>query len=218
MKRTVVSEQNVREEIARGTRRMVVPGDAVVTALAAELAASKGVTIIRQDAAAASADPHHEPGASPAAGVRIAIGSDHGGFALKKALTEFLLSFGAQPHDVGTTSEDPCDYPDFAFLVARAVVDGRAALGIMIDGAGIGSCIVVNKVPGIRGACCAHEFSARNAREHNDANILTLGSRVVGLELAKGIVRTFVETPFAGGRHGIRVNKITDIERKYFRS
>jgi ribose 5-phosphate isomerase B len=218
MKRTVVSEQTVREAIARGTLRMVVPGDAVVTALAAELAASKGVTIVLQDAAAASVDPHHGPAASTAAGIRVALGSDHGGFALKKTLTEFLLSLGSQPYDVGTTSEDPCDYPDFAFLVARAVVDGRAALGIMIDGAGIGSCMVVNKVPGIRGACCAHEFSARNAREHNDANILTLGSRVVGLEVAKAIVRTFVETPFAGGRHEIRVNKITDIERKYFRS
>jgi ribose 5-phosphate isomerase B len=218
MKRIVVSEQTVREEIARGSVRMFVPNDAVVTALAAELAASRGVTIVCQDAATASTDPRHGPAASTATGMRVAIGSDHGGFALKKAMVEFLLSLGAQPIDIGTTSEDPCDYPDFAYLVARTVVDGKAEIGIMIDGAGIGSCMVVNKVPGIRGACCAHEFTARNAREHNNANILTLGSRVVGLEVAKGIVRTFVETMFAGGRHEVRVNKIMDVERKFFRS
>ncbi len=218
MKRIVVSEQTVREAIARGSLRMIVPNDAVVTALAAELAASRGVTIVRQDAAMVSADAPHGPAASAASGMHVAIGSDHGGFALKKTLTEFLCSLGVQTIDIGTKSEDPCDYPDFAYMVARAVIDGKAEIGIMIDGAGIGSCMVVNKVPGIRGACCAHEFTARNAREHNNANILTLGSRVVGLEVAKGIVRTFIETPFAGGRHEVRVNKIMDIERKYFRS
>jgi ribose 5-phosphate isomerase B len=216
--RIVISEQTVREEIARGSRRMIVPRDAVVTALASELAALKGMTIVRQDAPAASTAAAQGPAVTTAAGMRVAIGSDHGGFALKKALIEFLLSLGAQPLDIGTTSEEPCDYPDFALMVARAIVDGKAELGIMIDGAGVGSCMAVNKVPGIRGACCAHEFTARNAREHNNANILTLGSRVVGLEVAKGIVRMFVETPFAGGRHGVRVAKIMDIERKYFRS
>ena len=214
MKRIVVSAQTVREEIARGSVRMFVPNDAVVTALAAELAASRGVTIVRQDAATASTDPCHGPAASTATGISISCFFNF----LKKTLVEFLLSLGAQPIDIGTTSEDPCDYPDFAYLVARTVVDGKAEIGIMIDGAGIGSCMVVNKVPGIRGACCAHEFTARNAREHNNANVLTLGSRVVGLEVAKGIVRTFVETIFAGGRHEVRVNKIMDVERKFLRS
>jgi len=218
MKRIVVSEQTVREEIARGSLRMIVPSDAVVTALAAELAASKGVTIVRQDASPASRSPQNVPSTLTASGMHVAIGSDHGGFALKKALIEFLLSLGVQPLDIGTMSEDPCDYPDFAYKVAKAVVDGTAEIGIMIDGAGIGSCMLVNKVPGIRGACCSHEFTARNAREHNNANVLTLGSRVVGLEVAKGIVRTFVETPFAGGRHEVRVNKIMEVERKFFRS
>jgi ribose 5-phosphate isomerase B len=216
MKRVVISERTVREEIARGSHRLVVAGNAIVTALAAELAASKGVEIVQQDGSAASREL---PATSSAAsGMRVAVGSDHGGFALKKALIEFLVSLGASPIDVGTTSEEPCDYPDFALLVAQAVTDSRAEVGIMIDGAGIGSCMVVNKVPGIRGACCAHEFTARNARDHNNANILTLGSRVVGLEVAKGIVRTFLETPFAGGRHEGRVRKIMAVEKRFFRS
>jgi ribose 5-phosphate isomerase B len=218
MKRTVISEQTVREEIARGSRRIAVPPDAIITALAAELAASKGVALVRGGPGEAALQPVAPAPVPAGPGPVVAIGSDHGGFAMKKVLIEFLGTLGARVVDVGTMSEDPCDYPDFACEVATAVVKGRAELGIMIDGAGIGSCMAVNKIPGIRGACCAHEFTARNAREHNNANVLTLGSRVIGLEVAKGIVRTFLETRFAGGRHEVRVNKIMDVERKYGRS
>ena len=218
MKRTVVSEQTVRAEIARGGRSITVPPDALVTALAAELAASAGISIVRQDAAVLSAKAPGVAAAPGGAGLRVAIGSDHGGFILKKAVAEYLPSLGVRVIDVGTLSEEPCDYPDFAYMVAKTVADAQAELGIMIDGAGIGSCMVVNKIPGIRGACCAHEFTARSAREHNSANVLTLGSRVIGVELAKSIVRTFVETPFAGGRHESRVQKITDVEQRFLRS
>jgi len=218
MKRTVVSEQTVRAEIARGGRRISVPADAVVTALAAELAASRGISIVRQDLPVVSAETTGVTAVPGGAGLRVVIGSDHGGFALKKSVAESLPSVGARVIDVGTLSEEPCDYPDFAYMVAKTVADAQAELGIMIDAAGAGSCMVVNKVPGIRGACCAHEFTARSAREHNNANVLTLGSRVVGVELAKSIVRTFVETPFAGGRHEGRVNKIMDVEQRFFRS
>jgi ribose 5-phosphate isomerase B len=211
MKRIVISERDIRECMARNTHRLSVPTSAIVTALAAELAVEKGIAIVREDAPASS--PKAEAQVVTQTGQVVAIGSDHGGFAMKAALTEFLVSLGARVVDVGTTSEEPCDYPDFALKVARAVVSGQAHLGIMIDGAGIGSCMAVNKVRGIRGACCAHEFTARNAREHNNANVLTLGSRVVGLEVAKGVVRVFLQTPFAGGRHEGRVNKIMDIER-----
>lgn len=218
MKKIVISEQSVRAEIERGVRRITVPEDAIVTALALELAATKGVSIVRGTVAIPPQDsPASVPATGGGAGVTVAIGSDHGGFGLKKSLTEYLATLGVRVVDVGTDSEEPCDYPDFAYLVAKSVIDRTVALGIMIDGAGIGSCMVVNKMPGIRGACCAHEFTARNAREHNNANILTLGSRVVGLEVARGIVRTFVETGFAGGRHETRVNKIMDVESKFFR-
>lgn len=211
MKKTVISEQTVREALKRSERRVTVPHDAIVTALAAELAAARGVALVREEAAPAPAATSGSPAH------RVAIGSDHGGFALKTLLIEYLATLGVQTVDVGTTSEDPCDYPDFAFRVAAEVAERKADLGIMIDGAGIGSCIAVNKVPGIRGACCAHEFTARNAREHNNANILTLGSRVVGLEIAKAIVRAFIGTPFAGGRHESRVGKIMDIEKRFLR-
>jgi ribose 5-phosphate isomerase B len=216
MRRIVVSERTVREQLRLGMRRIMVPQDAIVTALALELAASKGMSIVRGVTVSAPAESPTSEQAPGIAGRIVAVGADHGGFALKKLLIEYIASLGVQVVDVGTDSEEPCDYPDFAYLVAKTVADGNAGLGIMIDGAGTGSCMVVNKMPGIRGACCAHEFTARNAREHN-ANVLTLGSRVVGLEVARGIVRTFVETNFAGGRHEVRVNKIADIEKKFFR-
>jgi ribose 5-phosphate isomerase B len=217
MKRVVISEQTVREELNRGSRRLVIPQSAIVTALAAELAASKDLTIVRVKPGEAA------PGDAPVAvlggpGPVVAIGSDHGGFGLKGTLIEYLGTLGVRVVDAGTYSEEACDYPDFAREVALAVAGGKADLGIMIDGAGIGSCMAVNKIAGIRGACCAHEFTARNAREHNNANVLTLGSRVIGLELAKGIVRTFLETRFAGGRHQARVNKIMDLEKSQHRS
>jgi ribose 5-phosphate isomerase B len=214
MKRSVISEQTVRDEIARGSRRLIIPEDAIVTELASELAVSKGVVLERGTARPVTPQVS-APSPLPSGPVPVvAIGSDHGGFAMKKLLIEFLGTLGAQVIDLGTTSEDPVDYPDYAHKVAVAVVKGNAGLGIMIDGAGIGSCMAVNKVQGIRGACCAHEFTAKNAREHNNANVLTLGSRVVGLEVAKGIVRTFLQTPFAGGRHEARVNKIMEIEKR----
>ena len=215
MKKIVVSEQTVRDHLSQGLRRITVPVNAIVTELAAELAVSKGMSIVREDARPAR-EASSAVAAQPAgSGIRVAIGSDHGGVALKKSLIEFLATLGVRAIDVGTTSEEPCDYPDFAFLVARSIVEKTAELGIMIDGAGVGSCMAVNKVPGIRGACCAHEFTARNAREHNNANVLTLGSRVIGLEVAKAVARVFIETPFAGGRHEGRVNKIMQIEKKY---
>ncbi len=213
----VVTEQSVREALARGERQIIVAPDGIVTPLALEFAGDRGIAIVRRDPASAGVPPPAVPATDVPAGVIVAIGSDHGGFALKKALVEVLSSLGVQTLDVGTTTEEPCDYPDFAYAVAHAVIQGRARFGLMIDGAGIGSCMVVNKVPGIRGACCAHEFTARNAREHNDANVLTLGSRVVGLEVAKGIVRTFLEVQFAGGRHQSRVDKIMDVERRFLR-
>ncbi len=145
----------------------------------------------------------------------VAIGSDHGGYRLKELLRSFLTEIGYTVIDVGTNSEEACDYPDFAFAVARLVESGQAARGIMIDGVGVASAIVANKVPGIRAVPCSDEFAARSSREHNNANVLTLGGRVVGSELAKSIVRIWMDTDFAGGRHEGRVAKITDIEKRY---
>lgn len=152
---------------------------------------------------------------SPHASKVIALGSDHGGYALKLMIRKYLLELGYTVADVGTDSEQACDYPDFAFAVASLVASGQALQGIMIDAIGVASAIAANKVPGIRAVSCTSEFAARSSREHNDANVLTLGGRVLGTELAKSIVKVWLETWFGGGRHQGRVQKIMDIESKF---
>jgi ribose 5-phosphate isomerase B len=148
----------------------------------------------------------------------IAVGADHGGFALKNLIAETLRGYGYQVTDCGTNSADAVDYPDFADAVARLVAAGTCSAGIVVDGAGIGSCMAANKVPGIRAALCYDISTARNSREHNHANVLTLGARLIGDGLALEIVKTWLGTPWGGGRHGARVDKITEIERRYMRS
>ncbi len=144
----------------------------------------------------------------------IALASDHGGYQLKEFLKSFLEKSGYNVVDLGTYTEEACDYPDYAYAVARMVSLGQASKGIMIDAIGIASAIVANKVHGIRAACAFDEFSARSSREHNDANVLTLGGRTLGSELAKAIVTTWLETNFGGGRHQKRLDKIADIEKR----
>ncbi len=147
----------------------------------------------------------------------VAIGADHGGFELKQELCPYLSQLGYRVTDCGTFSTDPVDYPDVAYSVARLVGDGAVAHGIVIDGAGIGSCMSANKVPGVRAAMCYDVTTARNAREHNDANVLTLGGRLIQVATARDIVRIFLETQCTEARHLKRVQKIMDIERRYLR-
>lgn len=147
--------------------------------------------------------------------MKIAIGSDHGGFALKNEIINYLQNKGIDIKDYGTYSVESCDYPDFALKVAEEVTNKKFDFGILICGTGIGISIAANKVPGIRAALCGDTFSAHATREHNNANILALGARVTGVGLALDIVDTFLKTEFQGGRHEIRVNKISDIEKKY---
>lgn len=147
--------------------------------------------------------------------MKIAVASDHGGFRLKKQLCAYLSEQGYNFHDFGVHSgETAADYPDFALLVAEAVAGGSFDLGIISCGTGIGVNITANKIPGIRAAHCHDTFSARMAREHNDANILTMGGRVIGAGLALEVVQVFLQTNFTGGRHACRVEKIREIERK----
>ena len=143
----------------------------------------------------------------------VAIGADHGGFQLKETLKGFLAESGYSVLDCGTDNTDSVDYPDIARAVAEQVRDGSAWRGIMIDGAGIGSCMAANKVPGVRAAMCYDFSTAYNSREHNNANLLTLGAGLIGSSLAKQILSTFLETEFGGGRHARRVDKIMEIER-----
>jgi ribose 5-phosphate isomerase B len=144
---------------------------------------------------------------------RIAIAADHGGYSLKENLKPYLQKQGYQVDDCGTHSSEPVDYPDFAYAVAKKISDGEAWRGIIIDGAGIGSCMVANKVPGVRAAMCYDHATALNSREHNNANVLTLGAGMIEPALARQIVLTWLNTNFGGGRHARRVDKIMNIEK-----
>lgn len=154
----------------------------------------------------------------PATGARsstIAIGSDHGGFPLKEKLAFRLKEAGYEVRDCGTDSNDPVDYPDFAHAVAREVASGASSYGVIVDGAGIGSAMVANKVPGVRAALCYDLSSARNSREHNHANVLTLGAGLIGDALAWQIVQEWLSVDWGGDRHARRVAKIDEVERQY---
>ena len=186
-----------------------VPIGSIVTASARETAAGRGVRILEL--------PEDQVNMEAAPEQTIAIGSDHGGFALKQQLKPILESMGITLRDVGVFEEKAADYPDIALQVAELVAAGTAGRGILIDGAGIGSCMAANKVPGIRAALCYDKASARNSREHNDSNVLTLGARLLTGSQAEDVLRTWIATRFGGGRHQARIDKITGIERKYLK-
>ena len=144
--------------------------------------------------------------------MKIAVGADHGGCRLKEHLARFLEREGHQVEDLGTSSDESVDYPRYAAAVAEKVAAGEAERGILVCGTGIGMAIAANKVDGVRAANCNELFAARMSRAHNDANVLTLGERVVGIGLAEEIVRTFLATPHDGGRHARRVAEIQALE------
>ena len=163
-----------------------------------------------------SLGPESAPAPRPASPAtrRVALGSDHGGFELKEVLRQYIAEeLGWEVHDCGTHSTDPVDYPDYAAAVAREVAAGRCSLGIVVDAAGIGSAMAANKIAGVRCAVGHDDRTVINSREHNDANMLSLGARIVNRGLAQRLARLFLTTPFAGGRHERRVQKIMALER-----
>ena len=145
--------------------------------------------------------------------MRVALGADHGGYELKEAIRKHLQSQDIEVYDFGTHSNDSVDYPKYGFAVGSAIIKGEADLGIVVCGTGLGISMAANKIPGIRAAVCSETFSARMAREHNNANVLALGARVIGAGLALDIVDIFLKTEFSGGRHALRVDLISNIER-----
>lgn len=192
---------------------LVVPSGALVTPLARDTALDRGVRLVEEQAPAESAPAaRHKPATRT-----VALGSDHGGFAMKEDLKAYLGELGYDVVDCGTNSTAAVDYPDLAYAVARLVSEGRAWRGIVVDGAGIGSCMAANKVPGVRAALCYDHATAVNSREHNDANVLTLGGTLLGPGLARQVVKVWLETEFGGGRHARRVDKIMQIERRFLR-
>lgn len=144
--------------------------------------------------------------------MKIAIGSDHAGFELKKEIISLLNDLGIESIDYGTNGTESVDYPDIGIKVSEAVSDKKIERGILICGTGVGMSIVANKFPGVRASLCNDLFTAKMSRLHNDANILVLGGRIVGKDLAKEIVKTWINTPFEGERHCVRLNKIAQIE------
>jgi len=202
--KAIITEDDVRD-LASGSVLRIAEG-ARLTPLAADLVREKKIEIVRR-----------VPRRGSKASRLIALGADHGGFKMKEELKTFLSGLGHQVHDFGTNSEDPVDYPDLAYAVARSVAEGTADVGIIIDGAGVGSAITANKVPGVRAAACYSVVVARNSREHNDANVLSLGSKTISSAEMREIVQAWLGTELTEDRHRKRVAKIGAIERQYQR-
>jgi ribose 5-phosphate isomerase B len=204
----IITEADINE-VAEGGFLRVAPGS-ILTPLARETVMMRRITLVGDN------EPLPQPPQPASVQAKIvAIGADHGGYPMKEMLKEFLGREGYSALDMGTNSRESVDYPDYAHPVAEAVAEKRAWRGIIIDGAGIGSAMVANKVPGVRAALCYDQATAVNSREHNDANVLTLGAGLIGDSLAKQIVKIWLITDFGGGRHARRVNKIMAVERKY---
>ncbi len=209
--RKLITERDVLDAARRGDRELVAGPQTVITPAAKDAARSRGIRFVPPKPAVAAA-----PAKATPKGL-VVVGSDHAGFSLKEILKEFVQELGYKVKDVGTFSTESVDYPDFAAAVAEQVAAGEAWRGIMIDGAGVGSAIAANKIAGVRAALCHDVYTARNSREHNDANVLTLGSRVIGVDIAKEVVQVWLCSEFGGGRHLRRVDKIRALERRNHR-
>jgi ribose 5-phosphate isomerase B len=209
----VTRDESAKSVITEDDVRGLEPGsvlrigeDARMTPLAADVISEKKIEIVRRASRRGSK-----------ASKLIAVGADHGGFKMKEELKAVLSDLGHKVQDFGAYSEDAVDYPDFAHAVARAVANGNSDLGIVIDGAGVGSAMTANKVPGVRAAACYSVEVARNSREHNDANVLTLGSKTISSAQMREIVTTWISTEITEERHRKRVAKIDAIQRQYQR-
>jgi len=198
------SEAELNEIVRRIVRQTMQGG----STQAAASAASAGTNLTPRPQA-----PPVQVESKMTTGKTVALGADHGGFPLKETLKAHLGDQGYRVEDCGTYSAEAVDYPDFAYAVAKMVSNGEAWRGIIIDGAGIGSCMAANKVSGVRAAMCYDHATAVNSREHNNANVLTLGAGLIGSSLARQIVDTWLSTEFGGGRHARRVDKIMAFEK-----
>lgn len=198
----VITERELRDAVEGDTVR--VDEQAILTPLAEDILRERGIKLERATRRTAARRR------------KVAVAADHGGFEMKEQVKRVLEELGHQHQDFGTHSTEAVDYPDYAHLVARAVARGGCDLGIIVDGAGIGSCMVANKVPGVRAAMCYDEASARNSREHNGANVLTLGGKIAS-DLMRNIVSAWLASELTEDRHKRRVAKIDAIEREYLK-
>jgi len=210
----VTKDESAKNVITEDDVRGLEPGSSLriaenarLTSLAADLVKQNRIELVRRT-----------PRRGSKTARLVAIGADHGGFKMKEELAALLRDLGHTVHDFGTSSEDPVDYPDFAHAVARSVADKTSDVGIIIDGAGVGSAMTANKVPGVRAAACYSVALAKNSREHNDANVLTLGSKTISSNEMREIVTAWLQTSISEDRHRKRVAKIEAVERQYQRS
>jgi ribose 5-phosphate isomerase B len=202
--KSIITEDDVRGLESGAVLR--IGQDARLTPLAADIVKEKGIELVRRASRRGSK-----------ASKLVAIGSDHGGFKMKEELKTFLDELGYRVQDFGTNSEDAVDYPDFAHAVAQAVSNGASDVGIIIDGAGVGSAMTANKVPGVRAAACYSVGVAKNSREHNGANVLTLGSKTINSKEMREIVAAWLTTELTEERHKKRVAKIDAVQKQYQR-
>jgi len=223
-RRRLVTEDDLAGVSPGGS--FTVPAGGLVSPLAQQAATERSISLVRS---ATSNVGRVEPGTRPDVAYRapstalpakqvVAFGADHGGYEMKEMLIEYVGSLGYAAVDCGTDSGEAVDYPDFAFAAAQLVAQGKAWRAILVDGAGIGSCMAANKVPGVRAAMCYDEATAVNSREHNHSNVLTLGAGLIGAQLGRQIVKTWLGTAAGSGRHERRVKKIMDIEQRYLRT
>jgi ribose 5-phosphate isomerase B len=211
MKKVIV-EADVRKA-ARDTKYILIDDRTVITPAAADLAKEKGV-IFEKARQTDAGSLLMEQGPNQAPVHSVALASDHGGFDMKKELIPYIEKLGYKVHDLGPANDQACDYPDYAFKVAEMVSTGKVDRGIMIDSVGIGSAMAANRVKGVLAAKCNNAFEARSSREHNYANYLTFGAKIIGIEIAKEIIKVFLETPGGALRHQRRIEKILNYPPK----
>ncbi len=203
----LITEADINKLIKQGIKEIFIDPDTILTPLAKDLLIREKIEIKTSRNSTQEISNYTE-------NKTIVIGSDHTGYRVKQELIKFLESKGYKVIDAGTSSEQSCDYPDFAYAVAYAVKDNKAQRGIMIDATGIPSAIVANKVKGIRAAVGFNEYAIRSSREHNNSNVLTLGARVFDIEILKSFITIWLNTAFEGGRHQKRLDKISEIENR----
>jgi len=210
----IITEAEVIAKYKNGEKVLAIGDSDIITPLAKDKIKEFGITVVKKSVSDKIEFTSSSGFSTNKVTNSVALGGDHTGYTVKNLLSKILVEKGFSVQDVGTYDEKSCDYPDFAFAVAKKVKNGEVDFGILVDATGIPSAITANKIKGIRAATCYNEFTAKSAREHNNANILVIGAKAIGEETIKGILETWLNTKFGGERHQRRLDKITEIENQ----
>jgi len=214
MAKKLITEKDILDAIYKGKRKFEISGNELFTPAAKDKITESGIKLVK---ITSNSDPNLSNISGPFNKYKnVAIGCDHTGFRVKKIILKYLEERGYKINDVGTYDENSCDYPDFAIKVSNLVKSGEVNFGILLDATGIPSGITANKIVNIRAATCYNEFSAKSAREHNNANIIVLGAKTLGEETIKSILNVWLNSEFLGDRHQKRLDKISQLEKKKY--